>query len=692
MLRILLAICSFWAAAIPNSLAAPRPMSPVDFVEMPRLSAGVLSPDGSMLAYLRSETDWQANQHIQRLQLIHVETGEKLPVPAPHADDDPTTRVWWAPDSSGFIYLRKPDGGEKRQAHFFELATQETTQWTAHGESLTGIYWRPDGSGFYFTSAQQQPASDTRLLASGWIIPPFEADANREIWSFDLATGTATPVVQGPYSVRQLWLSRDGETLLHSRVPTHQLDVLHFGEVIASDAAGNDKRRLTQNAHSEIHPQLSPDGSRLAYIATVNARGEPFYEPKLFVQPLGGTPQRLLADQAMEALDFAWDQTGDGLYILANTGLSADLFHYQLADQTLRQLTAGDHNLARWTYLPDIDAHLAQIESAAGPGEWFVMRDAARGFEQVTQDYRTWESRFDLPVQERVTWRGRRGVTLEGLLVYPTDYQSGTSYPLVTITHGGPHTSTRFGSWNATQYLPVLANAGYMVFLPNHRGGTGYGDTFMRDMAGRYFRYAHHDVMDGIDALIDRGLADPDQLIKMGWSAGGHMVNKLITQSNRFKAASSGAGVADWLSMHGESDVRHARRFIFGGVPWQRRAPRQAYTRDSPLRDVWKVTTPTLFFTGADDVRVPPTQSILMHRGVRATGTPTVLYQAEDEGHSFRKPANQLFKINTELDWYAHFALNASYEPVLPDEAYAVDPAPIAQAGATIEATETASP
>ena len=199
-------------------------------------------------------------------------------------------------------------------------------------------------------------------------------------------------------------------------------------------------------------------------------------------------------------------------------------------------------------------------------------------------------------------------------------------------------------------------------------------------MAGRYFRNAHHDVMDGVDAMIERGLADPDKLIKMGWSAGGHMVNKLITHTDRFKVASSGAGAADWLSMHGESDSRFARQFIFGGTPWQRDAPRGRYTQDSPLRNAWRVTTPTVFFVGENDTRVPPTQSILMYRAVQATGTPTVLFQAADEPHNFRKPANQLFKINTELEWYAGFALGERYEPVLPDAAYELPPAALTQA------------
>ena len=386
-----------------------------------------------------------------------------------------------------------------------------------------------------------------------------------------------------------------------------------------------------------------------------------------------------MADRKIEALGFAWDATGDGLFILGNTGVRSNLYHYDLEREVLRQLTRGDHAIQDWIYDPISDTHIARFETMSGPGEYQIMRDETGGFLPLTKTYTEWSSQFDLPRQDVVRWRGRRGAQLEGLLVYPLGYEPGQTYPLVTITHGGPRNSAKFGSWNVSRYLPVLSAQGYLVFLPNHRGGTGYGDRFVRDMVGGYFRNAHHDVMDGIDELIEDGLADPDQLIKMGWSAGGHMGNKLITHTDRFAAASSGAVAAVWLSMHGESDVRHGREAVFGGTPWQRAAPRRRYRQDSPLREVWKVTTPTLFFVGEKDVRVPPTQSILMYRGVQATGTPTVLYQAEGEPHNFRKPANQLFKINTELSWFARFARGESYEPVLPDAAFAA-PDPIMEA------------
>ena len=139
-------------------------------------------------------------------------------------------------------------------------------------------------------------------------------------------------------------------------------------------------------------------------------------------------------------------------------------------------------------------------------------------------------------------------------------------------------------------------------------------------MVGHYFQNAHLDVMAGVDELIRRGIADPDRMVKMGWSAGGHMTNKIITFTDRFKAASSGAGVAQWVSMYAQSDIRAFRTPWFGGTPWQKNAPIDAYWNNSPLKDVANVKTPTIFFVGERDPRVPMPQSVEMYRALKSNG------------------------------------------------------------------------
>ncbi|MBI2402910.1 MAG: prolyl oligopeptidase family serine peptidase, partial [Gemmatimonadetes bacterium] len=148
---------------------------------------------------------------------------------------------------------------------------------------------------------------------------------------------------------------------------------------------------------------------------------------------------------------------------------------------------------------------------------------------------------------------------------------------------------------------------------------------------------------------------------KMGWSGGGHMTNKIITFTSRFKAAASGAGAANWISMYAQSDVRFPRTPWFGGTPWQQGAPIDVYWENSPLKYVANVRTPTIFFVGEEDPRVPKPQSVEMYRALKSSGVPTHLYVAPREPHGWGELRHQLFKMNVELAWFEKYVTGREY-------------------------------
>src|SRR2546430_10839019 len=158
------------------------------------------------------------------------------------------------------------------------------------------------------------------------------------------------------------------------------------------------------------------------------------------------------------------------------------------------------------------------------------------------------------------------------------------------MTRCGTQAADYFFKQKTAYEIQVLAGKGYVSLQPNYRGSTGYGDAFLRDMVGHYFQNAHLDVMTGVDELVRRGIADPNRMVKMGWSGGGHMTNKIITFTDRFKAAASGAGAAQWISMYAQSDIRAFRTPWFGGTPWQANPPLDGSPNHSPLQGVAKGT------------------------------------------------------------------------------------------------------
>jgi dipeptidyl aminopeptidase/acylaminoacyl peptidase len=350
-------------------------------------------------------------------------------------------------------------------------------------------------------------------------------------------------------------------------------------------------------------------------------------------------------------------------------GVHSEIFRIDVASRRIHQLTDGQHFITTpaggWQVVPGAGKMLLQLDEPTRFGDVWTMplNGEPAPLTRITGVFDALEREVALPREEKFEWKSTDGTTIEGVLFYPIDYQPGTRYPLVVQMHGGPQESDKFGAGPGLlfNYVPVLAAKGYLVLRPNYRGSVGYGSTFYRDPVGHFFQNMQIDIITGVDALIQQGLADPNAMVLMGWSAGGHLANKLITMTDRFKAVSSGAGVAQWVSMYGQGDFRVNRNVWFGGSPWQANAPIDNYWNNSPLKDVSKVKTPTLFFIGENDPRVPMPQSIEMFRALAQNGVPTHLYVAPREGHTWGELRHQIFKANTELEWFEKYARGRTY-------------------------------
>jgi dipeptidyl aminopeptidase/acylaminoacyl peptidase len=456
-------------------------------------------------------------------------------------------------------------------------------------------------------------------------------------------------------------LSDDGRKIAYHRAPSPLLGDGDKGEVWVANADGSNGSQLTKNTVAETAAAISPDGSQVLFLSGSNARFDTYYNGRLFVVPAAGGAARVVVgenepfdvDQAM------WSRDGKSIYFTANLGVHGEAFVVPAGGGKAKQLTDGKHNVAAWSQGGDRFAFT--VTSSTSAGEIWTLAAADTAPKQLTHVFDSLPREFKLGRQEAIQWKGADGVTVEGIVTYPVDYQPGQKYPLAVMTHGGPAAADKYSIGSTSYEFQVLAGLGYVSLQPNYRGSTGYGDAFLRDMVGHYFQNAHLDVIAGADELIRRGIADPDRMVKMGWSGGGHMTNKIVTFTDRFKAASSGAGAAQWVSMYAQSDIRTYRTPWFGGTPWQKGAPIDAYWNHSPLKDVANVKTPTLFFVGERDPRVPMPQSVEMYRALKSNGVPTHLYIAPREPHSWGELRHQLFKLNAEIEWFEKYATKRSY-------------------------------
>lgn len=645
-------------AAVPA--AAQRPMTLVDLISVPYLSDPQISPDGTWLLYTLSEPDWKANKatsHIWRARLDGTDTRKMTN--GQEGESSPR----WSPDAT-WIAFRAKRGSDTTQIFLMPVGGGEAQPLTSHETSVSAIAWAPDGASLFFLAPDPKTDEEkAREKARDDVYAYDETFKQQHLWVVSVSDKRERRITEGDYSVTEYRVSRDGRRIAHHRSASPQFDEMDRSEVWVMNVDGTEALQLTKNGVPENGAELSPDGAWVAFGAQANERFDTYYNRKIFLVPAGGGPVRVLtADLPYEVERATWANDGASLYFVANMGVHSQIFQIPVKGGPPRQLTEGQHAVVGWSIDRATDRHVFQLNQPTNPGDvWTLVPGGQAEPARVTRVFESLARDFRLPRQERIEWKGADGVTVEGLLYYPLDYQTGLRYPLVVQTHGGPQASDKFGfGWTADS-LPVLTAMGYVVLKPNYRGSTGYGDAFLRDMVGSYFKNSHLDVMAGVDHIIGLGLADPERMVKMGWSAGGHMTNKIITFTDRFRAASSGAGASNWISMYAQSDIRTYRTPWFGGTPWQANAPIDLYWEHSPLKYAANVKTPTIFLVGDNDVRVPPEQSVEMWRALKSNGVPTRLYRAPRGPHVWQELRHQLFKGNVEIDWFEKYATRRPY-------------------------------
>jgi dipeptidyl aminopeptidase/acylaminoacyl peptidase len=253
---------------------------------------------------------------------------------------------------------------------------------------------------------------------------------------------------------------------------------------------------------------------------------------------------------------------------------------------------------------------------------------------------------------ENLEWTND-GFNIQGWLLPPARVESGKKYPMIVLIHGGPSSAT-MPEWPASfgmarAIIAALSSSGYYVLLPNPRGSYGQGEEFTRanvkDFGGGDLR----DILAGVDAAIAKYPIDPTRLGVTGWSYGGYMTMWTVTQTNRFRAAVAGAGIANWQSYYGQNLIDQWMIPFFGSSVYDDPA---VYRRSSPIEYIKKVETPTLVIVGERDAECPTPQSYEFWHALRTLGIPTQLVVHPGEGHLYLKPANQVDRLDRTVAWF----------------------------------------
>ena len=551
-------------------------------------------------------------------------------------------------DASRSLYEAPLMGGEAQKVFGFETGIS-SYQWSADGKQLAFIATAPKAKEDGKPKLPYQPVLFEENL-------PF-ARAYVLDWS------NKTPLeVQLPGNFYDIQWAPDGKKLAIAVAPTPLVDDSYTKQRIHIVDAGSMKSEA-QIDHSGKMGKMtwSTDSRRIAFIA-----GADQHDPtagRLFVATTqGGKPTILQRDFKGKFEDFHWTDANTLLF-LASESTAATIGTIK-ADGAGMQRMKNTSGLDISSLSRAADGNIAlQASSPQHPFEVFLFDDKMASPKRLTNS-NPWMDSKKLGRQEVVTYKARDGLEIEGMLIYPIDYQQGQRYPLITVVHGGPEAHYRHGWLTTYGNLGQMAAAeGYAVFFPNYRGSTGRGLEFIlssqADPAGKEF----DDIVDGVDHLIESGIVDAQKVGVTGGSYGGYATGWMATRyTDRFAAGVMFVGISNKISKWGTTDIPdeeyfvHARSRIWDDYDF--------WLKRSPIYYAGQCKTPLLIMHGAEDTRVHPGQSMELYRHIKVrTDTPVQLVLYPGEGHGNRNATARLDYSLRAMGWFDQYLKEKERKP-----------------------------
>ena len=414
--------------------------------------------------------------------------------------------------------------------------------------------------------------------------------------------------------------------------------------------------RVTHNQALETRPRWAADGHHIFFTVEVGDVTGPYrdLQPHLYwVDTQDGKIEQWSKDFTgpVEHYAVTKDTEKDNVLASARLGTEVQLYSTTKSADSLHRLSTwpGTYSsISVATHSPKV----AFIYSSLGKPEEIYLAESADQLDQArpVTSFNKKLAEADLPQGKPYTWKADDGTTVEGMLIYPPGKFEAKHLPMFTLIHGGPADAdgNNFGAdWY--NWASLAATNGWLVFRPNYRGSTGYGDKFLAQIVPVIVSLPGKDILAGVDALVKDGIADPDHLTIGGYSYGGYMTNWLITQTTRFKAAVTGAGAVEHIGNWGNDDTTYDDAYFLGGRPWE---AAQRYHDEAAIFQIDKVKTPTHMVAGGSDIRVAVLEDYLLEHALYSLGIPNKLLIFPGEGHGLGKnPWHGKIKVREELEW-----------------------------------------
>jgi dipeptidyl aminopeptidase/acylaminoacyl peptidase len=652
--------------AFPNSAAGQRRWEVEDVLALKAVGQAAISPDGRWVAYVVSQNDLTESK--SRSDIWLVESGGGEPVQLTRGNGTERAPAW-APDGSWLAFLSSRDG--TTQVYGIRVTGGEARKVTDWKAAVTAFAISPDGNQIAFSARAEETDRDKELKKQRGRPMVWDSAYTNDwthVWVAPLRDGLAVePKRSSPdgLSVGAFVWSPDSRGLAWSAVglankessPSRDRPTgfSREADVFVQDGPGATPRRVTSLRGGET-PEAWVEGLGLLIGATGQGLGT--YNRQLWlVRPEGGAAPVSLS-KALDENATLVQATPNALLVEAQYRTGARLYRIALANGTpsgAPQVVSDDRLVySGFTATRDLGKIAFSAQGPTTPPNLYASAAGTFAPTRLT-NLNPQVAQLIFGEQRVVRWKSKQdGEQIEGVLTLPPGYQPGRRVPLLLIIHGGP-SGVSANTFNPGGRYPaqVFAGMGYASLQPNYRGSTGYGERFRGLNRGHISGHDWIDVNSGVDYLIGEGIADPERLGIMGWSFGGHHTFWGITQTNRFKAASAGAGANDLISMYSQTDLPGFYHTYLGPRPWENF---ELYEQRSAYRFVDRVTTPLLIQVGERDERVPAEQSIQFYEAVSGLGkAPAKLVIYPGEGHGLREVNHIRDMMMRNIEWFSRW-------------------------------------
>jgi dipeptidyl aminopeptidase/acylaminoacyl peptidase len=666
-----------------------------------------ISPDGNSVVIATERADW--DQQIFRNDLWLYRDDGKSASLIPFTQSGHDSEAKWSPDGRwiAFVSERKTSADKGDDSDSKEDKDEGTSQIylispnggeafpiTQGAEDIQSFTWSRDSQTIYFATRQPWSKAQKDAYKKEWkdVVQYRTAERGSTILTLDVPAAIArriaapaktdtdsdkepdlTPgaraIATMPFRVESLTTSPDGAKLAFTSNAINQrqekaedVEIYTLSLTgVASLASGAliEPHRVTTNQAQEVRPRWANDNRHIFFGVEVGDVTGAYrdLQPHLYwVDIDSGSIEQWSKDFIGPVEHYA--VAGENVLTSARVGTEVQVYSAAKPGDSLKHLSGWPGTYSGIS-IAGTSGKIAFIYSSLGKPDEVYLADNAGKLDQakpITSFNKLFTER-DLPQGKPYQWKADDGTTVEGMLIYPPGKFEAKHLPMFTLIHGGPidadgnHFGADWYDWAA-----LAATNGWLVFRPNYRGSSGYGDKFLMQIVPQLVSRPGKDILEGVDALVKDGIADPDHLSIGGYSYGGYMTNWLITQTTRFKAAVTGAGAVEHVGNWGNDDTTSDDAYYLGGRPWE--VP-QRYKDEAAIFQMDKVKTPTHMVAGADDIRVAVLEDYLLEHALYSLGIPNELLIFPGEGHGLGKnPWHGKIKVREELKWLQ------KYDPV----------------------------